>query len=118
MSFTLVAKAGKDIFCEKPLSLSVESCERMLSATKAARVKLMVGHVVRLGPECIILKQVLDSGRLGKPIWASARRLSAPATWAWQGWLQDPKRSGGAVLDLHIHDLDFLAWIMGPPKRI
>jgi len=112
------AKAGKDIFCEKPLSLTVESCAKMVSAVKSAKAKLMVGHVVRFWPECIVLKEILDSGRLGKPIWASARRLSAPATWAWQSWLQDPARSGGAVLDLHIHDLDFLAWIMGPPKRI
>lgn len=110
--------AGKDVFCEKPLSLSVESCARMVSAAGEADVKLMVGHVVRFWPECQVLKSVLDSGRLGKPVWASARRLSAPATWAWQGWLQDPARSGGAILDLHIHDLDFLAWILGQPKQI
>ena len=112
------AAAGKHIFCEKPLSLKLESCERMVSAAKAAEVKLMVGHVVRFWPDCVVLKSVLDSGRLGRPIWASARRLSPPATWAWQGWLQDPARSGGAILDLHIHDLDFLAWILGRPKQI
>ncbi len=110
--------AGKDIFCEKPLSLTTESCERMISAAESAGVKLMVGHVVRFWPDCVALKSVLDSGRLGKPVWASARRLSARATWAWQGWLQDPARSGGAILDLHIHDLDFLAWVLGRPGQV
>ena len=110
--------AGRDVFCEKPLSLAVESCERIVTAAKTAGVKLMVGHVVRFWPDCVVLKSVLDSGRLGRPVWASARRLSAPATWAWQGWLSDPARSGGAILDLHIHDLDFLAWILGRPKQV
>ena len=112
------ARAGKHIFCEKPLSLSNESCERMISAAKSAGVILMVGHVVRFWPDCMVLKSVLDSGRLGKPVWASARRLGPPATWDWQGWLQDPARSGGAILDLHIHDLDFLSWVLGRPKQV
>lgn len=111
-------KAGKDIFCEKPLALTNESCERMVSAAGNAGVKLQVGHVVRFWPDLQVVKSVLDSGRLGKPVWASARRLSAPAIWAWQGWLQDPARSGGAILDLHIHDLDFLTWMLGRPTHV
>ena len=110
--------AWKNVFCEKPLSLASDSCERIVSAAKSAGVRMMVGHVVRFWPECRVLKSVLDSGRLGKPVWASAQRLSPPATWAWQGWLQDPARSGGAILDLHIHDLDYLAWILGRPKQV
>lgn len=110
--------AVKDVFCEKPLALTKESCERIVSAAKDAGIKLQVGHVVRFWPDLQVVKSVLDSGRLGKPIWASARRLSARATWAWQGWLQDPARSGGAILDLHIHDLDFLTWILGRPTHV
>ena len=112
------ASAGKNVFCEKPLSISNESCDRIVSKVKETGVKFMTGHVVRFWPECIVLKKTLDSGRLGKPVWASARRLSPPATWAWQGWLGDPAKSGGAVLDLHIHDIDFLSWILGPPNRV
>ncbi len=111
-------RAGKDVFCEKPLALTNESCEQIVSAAKDAGVRLQVGHVVRFWPDLQVVKSVLDSGRLGRPVWASARRLSAPATWAWQGWLQDPARSGGAILDLHIHDLDFLTWILGRPTHV
>lgn len=111
-------EACKDVFCEKPLALTNESAERMVSAAEKAGVKLQVGHVVRFWPDLQVVKSVLDSGRLGKPVWASARRLSPPATWAWQGWLQDPARSGGAILDLHIHDLDFLTWLLGRPTHV
>ena len=111
-------EAGKDVFCEKPLALTNESAERIVAASKEAGVKLQVGHVVRFWPDLQVVKSVLDSGKLGKLVWASARRLSAPATWAWQGWLQDPARSGGAILDLHIHDLDFLTWLLGRPTHV
>ena len=111
-------RAGKDVLCEKPLALTNESCERIVSAAREAGVKLQVGHVVRFWPDLQVVKSVLDSGRLGKPVWASARRLGPPATWAWQGWLQDPALSGGAILDLHIHDLDFLTWLLGRPTHV
>lgn len=110
--------SGKDVFCEKPLALTNESCERIVSAAKAGGIRLQTGHVVRFWPDLRVVKSVLDTGRLGKPVWASARRLSAPATWAWQGWLQDPARSGGAILDLHIHDLDLMTWLLGRPTHV
>lgn len=110
--------AGKDVFCEKPLALTNESCERIVSAAKEAGVKLQVGHVVRFWPDLQVVRSVLESCLLGRPVWASARRLSAPAMWAWQGWLQDPARSGGAILDLHIHDLDLLTWLLGRPTHV
>ena len=113
-----VAAAKKHIFCEKPLSLTTEACERMIAAAKSAGVILQIGHVVRFWPDNVVVKSVLDSGRLGKLLWASARRLSAPATWDWDKWLSDPARSGGAILDLHIHDLDYLAWVLGRPKQV
>jgi|YNPNPStandDraft_1061719.scaffolds.fasta_scaffold00003_35 predicted dehydrogenase len=113
-----VAEAGKHIMCEKPMSLSVESCDRMIAATTEAGVKMMVGHVIRFWPEYQVIKELVDSGNFGKAQWASARRLSPPPTWAWQGWLSDPEKSGGAILDLHIHDVDFLAYLFGSPKAV
>lgn len=112
------AKAGKDIMCEKPLSLSVESCDRMIEAVNAAGVKMMVGQVLRFWPEYAAIKEIVDSGKLGKVQWLSARRLSAIPTYAWDDWFADPKRSGGAVHDLHIHDQDFISYLIGSPKKI
>jgi len=112
------AAAKKHILCEKPMALNAAQCDEMIAAVKKAGVKFMVAHVIRFWPEYVVIKEILDSGRLGKVKWASASRVSPPPTWSWKEWLFDPKLSGGAVLDLHIHDLDFLAWILGKPKML
>ncbi len=112
------ARAGRNIMCEKPMSLTVKSCDRMLKAAKEAGVSFMIGQVIRFWPEYQVIKEIVDSGTWGRVEWVSARRLSPPPTWAWQGWLLDPARSGGAVLDLHIHDLDYVQWLLGAPKKV
>ncbi len=112
------AAAKKHILCEKPMSLTAADCDAMMAAVNKAGVNFMVAHVIRFWPEYVVIKEILDSGRLGKIKWISATRVSPPPTWSWHEWLFDPKLSGGAVLDLHIHDLDFLAWILGKPKSI
>jgi len=112
------AKAGKPLLCEKPMSLSLESCDRMIKAVKKAEVMMMTGQVIRFWPEYRVIKEIVDSGRFGRVEWVTARRLSPPPTWAWRGWLFDPKRSGGAVLDLHIHDQDYFSWLIGSPKEV
>ena len=112
------ARAGRNIMCEKPMSLTVASCDRMIEAVAAAGVAFMTGHVIRFWPEYQVIKEILDSGKYGRVDWVSARRLSPPPTWAWQGWLLDPAKSGGGVLDLHIHDLDYIQWILGMPKKV
>jgi predicted dehydrogenase len=111
------AKAGAQIMCEKPLSLTLDACDHMIAAAEKANVNLMVGHVIRFWPEYQVIKELLDSGKYGKITWVSARRLSPAPNYAWDGWLLDPKRSGGAVLDLHIHDLDYLNYILGAPQQ-
>jgi predicted dehydrogenase len=112
------ARAGRNIMCEKPMSLTVASCDRMIEAVAAAGVAFMTGHVIRFWPEYQVIKEILDSGKYGRVDWVSARRLSPPPTWAWQGWLLDPAKSGGGVLDLHIHDLDYIQWLLGLPKKV
>jgi predicted dehydrogenase len=112
------AKAKKHILCEKPMALTAAECDAMIDAVEKAGVQFMVAHVIRFWPEYTVIKQILDSGRFGAIRWMSASRFSPPPTWSWQEWIFDPRRSGGAVLDLHIHDLDFLAWIGGLPKSV
>ncbi len=112
------AAAGKPIICEKPMSLTVDSCDRMIEAVKQAGIKIMVAQVIRFWPEYQVIKEIVDSGRFGRVEWVSAHRLSPPPAWAWKGWLLDPKLSGGAVLDLHIHDLDYIAWLVGVPRMV
>jgi predicted dehydrogenase len=112
------AAAKKHILCEKPMALTAADCDATMAAVDEAGVTFMVAHVIRFWPEYVVIKQILDSGRLGAIKWMSATRMSPPPTWSWNEWIFDPKRSGGAVLDLHVHDLDFITWVLGKPKAI
>jgi len=112
---TLAAAAGKHIFCEKPLALSKAEANRMAAAVQAAGVHFMVAQVVRFWPEYTVIKKLLDAGDLGQPLTAYATRLHEPRPVA---WLNDPAQGGGAIFDLHIHDLDFLYYLFGLPQAV
>ncbi len=110
------ARAGKHLLCEKPIALSLEQVDNMLAAVEKAGVIAMVGQVVRFWPEYVAIQRLLKEGTLGTPRAAHAVRLSAPP--AWGNWFKDPKLSGGAVLDLHVHDLDYVYWLLGMPSSV
>ena len=112
------ARAGKNIMCEKPMSLTVESCDRMIAAVEKAGVTMMIGQTVRFVPEYRIIRDAVVSGKYGKALWISASRVSPPADWTWRNWLFDPPKSGGGILDLHIHDIDYINWLVGVPNRV
>jgi len=76
----------------------------------------MVGQVLRFIPEVVELRRVIASGELGRPLAASASRLSAPPDW--NDWMLDAERSGGTFVDLAIHDLDVLGSLLGPARRV
>lgn len=109
-------KAGKHVLLEKPFGLTVADCDAIMDVHRASDKILMIAHVLRFWPEYVKLIEIVHSGALGRPLSAVASRLSAPPGWA--DWFSDPAQSGGAVLDLIIHDLDVLNWIFGSPKTI
>lgn len=115
--FTVAAlEAGKHVLVEKPLGLNVADCDAMIAARNKSGNFLMVAHVLRFWPEYVALVDLVKSGKLGKPLAAVASRLSVTPGWA--EWFGDPNLSGGAVLDLMIHDIDALNWLFGTPKSI
>lgn len=115
---THVLELGYDTLCEKPMSLKYENCLRMIDAANKAGKQLMIGQCVRFFPEYAYLKEIIDNGTYGKPLAASFRRLSPPPMWGWDNWFMDAARSGGAALDLHIHDLDFVRYAFGEPNAV
>lgn len=112
------AESGKHILCEKPIALTVKDGEEMVNAAKKAKVKFMVAHVIRFWPEYVYLKDIVRRRELGNLRSIVLTRLSARPSWSWQNWLQHPQKSGGALLDLHIHDTDFVFYLLGWPDRI
>lgn len=107
------AEAGKDIICEKPIALSVEDAEEMIKICEEKKVRFAVAHVIRFWPEYKLLKEIYDSGKYGKLLTISMRRVSPVPSWGWENWFLDQQKSGGAVIDLHIHDTDFLLYLTG-----
>ena len=109
------AKAGKHVFCEKPLARTREQAEAIVRACEDARVALAVGHVVRYFPEYQIGKRMIGDGTLGKPAIATLVRGNFPVGSA-RAWYLDPEKSGGVVLDLMLHDLDTARWWLASPR--
>lgn len=107
---------GVHVMCEKPFVLDEETAKQLFLEAKAAGVKLMVMHVVRFWPEYVKMKDMIVSGMLGEIKNLYMNRLSSHPTWA--TWHRDPKKSGGGLYDLHIHDIDFLYSVFGDVKRV
>ncbi len=112
------ANHGLHVLCEKPIAFSLEDAQAMVDAARKNHVQFMVAQVIRFWPEYSYLKQVYDSKMYGKLVQAWFSRLSGAPMWAWEGWYVDPSRSGMAVYEMHIHDLDFLHFMIGKPAAV
>jgi myo-inositol 2-dehydrogenase/D-chiro-inositol 1-dehydrogenase len=102
------AAAGKQIFCEKPVDLSVPRAEECLRAVEAAGVACMIGFQRRFDPTFNAAKERLDKGEIGvaEMLVITSRDPGAPPA-------EYIKQSGGIFRDMLIHDLDVFRWILG-----
>lgn len=107
---------GYHVLSEKPMSLRYADCLRMCEAAKTADRRLMIGQCLRFGNEYGFLRDAIQNNTFGKPLTGTFRRLSAPPIWGWDNWFMDPERSGGCLLDLHIHDVDIIRCLFGEPE--
>ncbi len=114
------AGAGKPTLCEKPIALSLEDAREMIEAFETSGTPLMVAHVLRFWPEYAMGRKIIADGSLGKVRSFSARRMLSLllAVGGSDGWRRSAQRSGGAVLDLQVHDLDYILWLFGQPKGV
>jgi len=109
---------GVNVLCEKPMALTVADCERMIAAAETSGKILQIGHCLRFWPEYAKAKEIVDSGKYGKVVAATFQRLGAPPGWSLDNWFVDEQRSGGVALDLHIHDTDYVQYLLGMPKAV
>jgi predicted dehydrogenase len=114
----LAANAGKHIFCEKPLALDLTEAERALAAVEKKGGMFQVGHCIRFWPEYQALEKFMRSGRGGKLISLALQRRASRPSYSRNDWVTDPTRSKGAVLDLHIHDTDYVLHLLGTPRSV
>lgn len=112
------AQAGKHIFCEKPLALTLDDADEMVNLVNENNVRAFVGHVSRFSPEYIKTREIIKKGIIGKPLYGSFKRLAPTPFWFEKDWGFNEKYSGGVTVDLQIHDLDMLIWYFGKPNII
>lgn len=112
------AQNKKHVLCEKPMALSNEDAKRMIDACESNDVRLMIAHCIRFWPEYAMLKQIQLTDQLGALVSLNLTRYGAFPTWSSNNWLADERLTGGAALDMHIHDTDFALYMMGKPKEV
>lgn len=105
-----------NIFCEKPVTFTLESFNRMIDACEKNNVKFMAAQVLRFWPEYEIAKAMLDENKLGKIKNVVAYRISEQPLWS--SWHHLPEKSGGCLYDLGSHDIDFLQWTFGDVESV
>jgi predicted dehydrogenase len=109
------AEAGKHVFCEKPMALSVADCDAMIEAAGRAGVKLMVGHVLRLMFPWWRIKELARESELGTPFCVSIRRAHR---WTGGGWRAQRELSGGPLFEVSVHELDFMRHLCGEVAQV
>jgi len=103
------AAAGKHIFVEKPLALTVEGCDEAIGAAALSGVRLQVGFMRRFDPAYVAAKQKIEAGVIGTPV-----MFKSTGRDPWRTSLKYARReaSGGLILDMAIHDFDAARWLM------
>lgn len=115
------ARAGKHIFCEKPLAMSATEAAEMAAAIKIAGVLSAVGLVMRFSPVYSVIKSMLaapDAGRMLSVTMRDDQDFPTRGVHA-SGWRNDPSlTAGGTLVEHSVHDFDLLTWMFGPIAKL
>jgi predicted dehydrogenase len=115
------AQRGLHVLVEKPIDISTARADRLIAEADRAGVTLGVIFQDRMKPDVRRMKTIVDAGRLGTPILASARvRWHRPpeyyAASQWRG--TQALDGGGALMNQAVHTVDLLLWLFGPVRRV
>ncbi|HTM53266.1 MAG TPA: Gfo/Idh/MocA family oxidoreductase [Pirellulales bacterium] len=109
-------KAGKHVFCEKPIALSTADAGRMVSTAQKAGKQLMIGQVLPFFPEYAFAYKTIQSGKFGRLLGGNFKRVISDPQWLKDFY--DPKKIGGPMLDLHVHDAHYIRLVCGMPTAV
>ena len=107
---------GKHVFCEKPMALTTEACQRMVAASRANDRQLFIGHVLPMFPEYAQVLRWLEDGTYGSARGGSFKRVISDPLWLPDFY--DPQRVGGPLIDLHVHDAHLIRLLFGKPTEV
>jgi predicted dehydrogenase len=110
-------RAGKHVLCEKPLARTAALAREIVQSAQASARFFMPAMCLRFWPEWVWLKKAVDQNTYGKVLAARFRRVTEWPAWSRDSYLRGDQ-SGGALLDLHVHDADFVQFLFGRPSRV
>jgi len=114
-------EAGKDVLLEKPMALSIEECDRLISAAKRQNRILSIGHEFRLSTQWGQLKPIIEAGDIGQPLYGLVTLFRFPYRRGSGGWRYASKKVGSWTLEEPVHFFDLLMWCFekwGDPESI
>ena len=109
---------GCHVFSEKPMAMTAEECDQMIATRDKYGVQLMIGQCIRFWPEYEYLYELIKTEPYGKFHSMLMQRLGSYPGVVGSTWFLDHTKSGGAILDFHVHDLDFMQMALGTPDKI
>lgn len=109
-------RAGKHVLVEKPVAVTTDPVRRLIEAARQSDRLIMPAMCMRFWPAWEWLKEAIGDKRFGSLRSLNLQRLGALPVWS--GWFADPALSGGALVDLHIHDADFVRHCLGRPTAV
>src|SRR5437660_1180598 len=115
------ARHGLHVLVEKPIDITTKRADALIAECERAGVKLGVFFQDRVAPDLVRLKELIDAGRLGKPILVSARvKWYRPPDYysesRWRG--TRALDGGGALINQGVHTVDLMLWLMGNVTRV
>lgn len=111
-------RAGKHVYCEKPLAITTAGCDHILKAWKASGRRLMVGFNMRHMSIFKCMKEIVDSGTIGevRAVWVR-HFVGTGGRWYFHDWHANRKTSTSLLLQKASHDFDMIHWITGKYTR-
>jgi myo-inositol 2-dehydrogenase / D-chiro-inositol 1-dehydrogenase len=110
-------RAGKHVFCEKPLSLDLDECRKVeAEAAKHPQLKVMIGFVRRFDASYQDAQQKIAAGAIGKPFLVRSETcdMNDPSGF----FVRFAPTSGGIFIDMSVHDIDLARWLLGAPRPV
>lgn len=112
-------RAGFNVLCEKPMALNSNDADEMIRVSEETGKRLMIAHCTRFMGATQIMREEILKGEMGKVRNAEYfRQGGSREPMGYKNWFRDESLSGGAILDLQVHDVDVIRGLMGMPDAV
>ena len=106
-------EAGKAVYLEKPMALTIEGCDRILATAMRKKGKIFVGHNMRYVDSILKMKEIIDSGIIGKVQSVWVRHFVNYGSCYFRHWCATQATCNGLLLQKGAHDIDIIHWLAG-----